>query len=150
VTNYFPSLAGVQWETTSIISLNWNQSAVAPLLNYLELKNSKSFLILVNGRIVMENYFNGHSVAANWYWANAGKTLTAAMIGIAKQEAHLDINSKVSDYLGIGWTSLPLAKENLITNKHLLTMTSGIEDILNADDLTPASLQYKADAGTLV
>jgi CubicO group peptidase (beta-lactamase class C family) len=148
VTNYFPSLAGAQWETISIISLNWNQSAVAPLLNYLELKNSKSFLILINGRIVMENYFNGHSAAANWYWASAGKTLTAAMIGIAEQEAHLDINSKVSHYLGTGWTSLPLAKENLITNKHLLTMTSGIEDILNTDDVTPASLQYKADAGT--
>jgi CubicO group peptidase (beta-lactamase class C family) len=99
-TNYFPPLTGAQWETTSIVSLNWNQSAVAPLLNYLELKNSKSFLILINGRIVMENYFNGHSAAANWYWASAGKTLTAAMIGIAEQEAHLDINSKVSHYLG--------------------------------------------------
>jgi CubicO group peptidase (beta-lactamase class C family) len=41
-----------------------------------------------------------------------------------------------------------LAKENLITNKHLLNMTSGIEDIANGDDVTPASLQYKADAGT--
>jgi CubicO group peptidase (beta-lactamase class C family) len=98
----------------------------------------------------MENYFNGHSVAANWYWANAGKTLTAAMIGIAEQKSHLDINSKVSDYLGIGWTRLRLAKENLITSKHLLTMTSDIEDILNAVDVTPASLQYKAAAGTLV
>jgi hypothetical protein len=27
-------------------------------------------------------------------------------------------------------------------------MTSGIEDIANGDDVTPASLQYKADAGT--
>jgi CubicO group peptidase (beta-lactamase class C family) len=147
-SNYFPPLTGTQWETKYIASLNWNQSAVQPLLDYLELKNSKSFLILVNGRIVMEKYFNGHSATTNWYWASAGKTLTATMTGIAEQEGYLNINSKVSDYIGTEWTSLPLAKENLITNKHLLNMTSGIEDIANGDDVTPASLQYKADAGT--
>ncbi|CAM2992665.1 serine hydrolase domain-containing protein [Flavobacterium frigoris] len=147
-TNYFPPLTGTQWETKSIASLNWNQGAVQPLLDYLELKNSKSFIILINGKIVMENYFNGHSATANWYWASAGKTLTTAVTGIAEQEGYLNINSKVSDYIGAGWTSLPLAKENLITNKHLLTMTSGIEDITNGDDVTPASLKYKADAGT--
>jgi hypothetical protein len=31
---------------------------VQPLLDYLQLKNTKSFIILVNGRIVLENYFN--------------------------------------------------------------------------------------------
>jgi hypothetical protein len=46
------------------------------------------------------------------------------------------------------WTNLPLAKENLIANKHLLATTSGIEDIKNGADVTPTSLQYKADAGT--
>jgi CubicO group peptidase (beta-lactamase class C family) len=147
-SNYFPPLTGTQWETKSIASVNWNQSAVQPLLDYLELKNSKSFLILVNGRIVLEKYFNGHSATTIWYWASAGKTLTATITGIAEQEGYLYINSKVSDYIGTEWTSLPLAKENLITNKHLLTMTSGIEDIVNGDDVTPASLQYKADAGT--
>jgi CubicO group peptidase (beta-lactamase class C family) len=53
--------------------------------------------------------------------------------GIAEQEGYLNINSKVSDYIGTGWT-LTLAK--LITNSHLLTMTSGIEDIANGDDVT--------------
>ncbi|MNX98237.1 beta-lactamase/D-alanine carboxypeptidase [compost metagenome] len=96
----------------------------------------------------MENYFNGHSASSNWYWASAGKTLTATMVGIAEQENHLNINDKVSDYLGHGWTSLPLAKENLITNKHLLTMTSGLEDIDNGDCVEPECLTYKADAGT--
>jgi hypothetical protein len=36
---------------------------VQPLLDYLQLKNTKSFIILVNGRIVLENYFNGHANA---------------------------------------------------------------------------------------
>ncbi|MFM2368653.1 MAG: hypothetical protein RL619_953 [Bacteroidota bacterium] len=147
-TIYFPPLTGTTWETKSIASLGWKQAAVQPLLDYLELKHSKGFIILVNGRIVMENYFNGHAATTNWYWASAGKTLTATLTGIAQQEGFLDINNKVSQYIGTGWTSETLAKENLITCKNLLTMTSGIEDIANGDDVSPASLQYKADAGT--
>ncbi|MFV8353334.1 serine hydrolase domain-containing protein [Flavobacterium sp. XS2P14] len=145
-TPYFPSLNSTTWETKSIASLGWKQSAVLPLLDYLQLKNTKSFIILVNGRIVLENYFNGHDANAFWYWASAGKTLTSTVTGIAQQENLIDINAKVSQYLGTGWTSLPLAKENLITNKHLLNMTSGLDD--STDDVTPGTLTYKADAGT--
>ena len=143
---YFPPLSGTTWETKSISSLGWNQTAVQPLLDYLELKNSKSFILLVDGRIVMENYFNGHSATKGWYWASAGKTLTATVTGIAEQEGYININNKVSDYIGTGWTSLPLDKENLITNKHLLNMTSGLDD--TTDDVTSSKLIYKADAGT--
>jgi len=147
---YFPPLAGDVWETKTIAALNWHQSAVQPLLDYLELKHTKSFIILVNGRIVMENYFNGHTATTPWYWASAGKTLTSTVTGIAQQEGLLNINTKVSQYIGTGWTSETLAKENLITCKHLLTMTSGIDDAFgsNPDNVTPANLQFKADAGT--
>jgi CubicO group peptidase (beta-lactamase class C family) len=147
-TIYFPPITSTIWESKSIASLGWKQAAVQPLLDYLELKHSKGFIILVNGRIVMENYFNGHSASTNWYWASAGKTLTSTLTGIAQQENIININNKVSQYIGTGWTSETLAKENLITCKNLLTMTSGIEDIANGDDVSPASLQYKADAGT--
>ena len=147
-TIYFPPITGTIWETKSIASLGWKQAAVQPLLDYLELKHSKGFIILVNGRIVMENYFNGHSASTNWYWASAGKTLTSTLTGIAQQEGILNINNKVSQYIGAGMTSETLAQENLITCKNLLTMTSGIEDIAHGDDVSPASLQYKADAGT--
>ncbi|WP_269237114.1 serine hydrolase domain-containing protein [Flavobacterium flavigenum] len=143
---YFPPLTGNTWETQSISGLKWNQNAVQPLLDYLELKNSKSFIILVNGRIVLENYFGDHSATKNWYWASAGKTLTSTVTGIAQQEDLININNKVSQYLGTGWTSETLAKENLITCKHLLTMTSGLDD--STDDVEPANLIYKADAGT--
>ena len=145
---YFPPNDGsTTWETKSIADLNWNQSAVQPLLDYLELKHSKSFIILVNGRIVMENYFNGHTSTSPWYWASAGKTLTSTVTGIAEQEGLLNINNKVSDYIGTGWTSAPLAKENLITCKNLLSMNSGLNDALG-DNVSPANLQYTADAGT--
>jgi CubicO group peptidase (beta-lactamase class C family) len=143
---YFPPLTGNTWETKSIESLGWKQAAVKPLLDYLELQHTKGFIILVNGRIVMENYFNGYDASTNWYWASAGKTLTSTLIGIAQQENLININNKVSQYLGTGWTSAPLAKENLITCKNLLTMTSGLDD--STDDVSPSALAYTADAGT--
>lgn len=144
---YFPPTSGDIWETKPMNELGWNENEVQSLLTFLEEKHTKGFIILVNGRIVMENYFNGHTASSPWYWASAGKTLTTATIGIAQEEGFLDIEDKVSDYLGVGWTSAPLEKENLITNKHLLSMTSGLDDGIGNGN-TPAELQYLADAGT--
>ena len=75
--------------------------------------------------------------------------MTATLVGIAQKEGLLNINNKSSQYLGTGWTSLPLAKENLITVRHQLTMTTGLDDGVADNDCTlPACLQYKADAGS--
>ncbi len=114
---YFPPLTGNSWEITSISDLGWNQNEVQPLLNYLEETNTKSFIMLYNGRIVIEHYFNGQTASMSWYWASAGKTLTSIMIDIAEEKELLNSNNKVSNYLGAGWTNAPLDKENLITCK---------------------------------
>lgn len=143
---YFPPLNSNQWETTTVSELGWNQNQLQPLYNYLEEKNSKSFMILHKGRIVVEQYFNGHNEISPWYWASAGKTLTTAITGIAEAEGLLNIDTKVSDYIGMNWTSLPLEKENLITCKNLLSMTSGLDDSLG-DNIEASNLQYVADAG---
>lgn len=75
--------------------------------------------------------------------------MTSFLVGIAQNEGILNINNKTSTYLGTGWTSLPLAKENLITVKHQLTMTTGINfKVPDLDCTTPSCLQYGADAGT--
>ena len=146
-TIYFPPLNSDNWETKSISELDWNETELQPLLDYLENKNTKSFMVLHEGKIVIEAYFDGHSSTSPWYWASAGKTLTTAMTGIAENEGLLDLNDKVSDYLGTGWTSAPLEKENLITCKHLLSMSSGLDDSAG-DGVEPENLQYLADAGT--
>lgn len=144
---YFPPTDSDQWETVSPSSLQWDATAQEDLITYLEQKNTKAFLVLVDGRIAMEVYLNGHNANSPWYWASAGKTLTATVTGIAEQEGLLSLNAPVSQYLGNGWTSAPAAKENLITVRHLLTMTSGLNDALG-DAVHPANLQYVADAGT--
>ncbi len=145
-TMYFPSNTDTAWERKSMSSLGWNSGNVQALKDYLNQKHSKSFMILVNGRIVLEEYFNGHNATATWPWNSAGKTLVSTATGIAQQEGLLDINTKASQYLGAGWTVAPLAKENLITVRHLLTMTSGLND--SSELVIRANLRYMADAGT--
>ena len=143
---YFPPLNSDTWETVSPAELGWNEDQIQPLIDYLEDKNTKGFMMLYNGKIVVENYLNNHTSASAWYWASAGKTLTSTVSGIAQDEGLININNKVSDYLGTGWTSALLEKENLITCKNLLSMNSGLDDSLG-DDVSPANLQYIADAG---
>ncbi|TBN04855.1 class C beta-lactamase-related serine hydrolase [Hyunsoonleella flava] len=144
---YFPPINSDTWETKSIDDLSWNQDALVNLLDFLDEKNTKSFIILHDGKIVLEEYMNGHDASKPWYWASAGKTLTTAISGIAQDEGIIDLNAKVSNYLGEGWTSALLEKENLITCKHLLSMNSGLDDSLG-DNVSKENLQYKADAGT--
>lgn len=145
-TMYFPPNNSSVWETKSIASLGWDSSAIAPLNDYLAAKHTKSFMILVNGRIVMESYFNGHTASTDWQWNSAGKTLVSSTVGIAQQEGFLHISDTASKYLDTGWTSEPLAKENLITIRHLLSMSSGLNDSSNL--VIKPNLTYMADAGT--
>ena len=144
-TMYFPS-SNATWETRSASSLGWKQDAVQPLKDFLASKNTRAFMILVNGRIVMEEYFNGHNATAEWEWNSAGKTLVATTTGLAQNEGLINISNKVSDYIGTGWTSMSLEKENLVTVRNLLTMTSGIDD--SKQLIVKSNLTYVADAGT--
>lgn len=146
-SNYYPPINSDAWETKTISDLEWNENNLTNLLDFLDDKNTKSFIILHNGKIVVEEYFNNHTANSTWYWASAGKTLTAAVSGIAQDNNLININNKVSDYLGTGWTSVSLEKENLITCKNLLSMTSGLDDTLG-EDVSSSNLQFIADSNT--
>lgn len=144
---YFPPAQSAEWETVSVAELGWNATAEQDVFDFLDEKGTKAFIILKDGKIVVEWYFDDHTQNTSWYWASAGKTLTAFTVGLAQEDGFLDINDKTSDYLGEGWTSTPLEKENLITVRHQLTMTSGMND-LQFDCVTSDCLTYVADAGT--
>jgi CubicO group peptidase (beta-lactamase class C family) len=145
---YFPPNNGT-WETLDPSELNWCQERIDSLYQYLETNQSKAFVLLKDGKIVLESYFNGHSETANWYWASAGKTLTAFLVGQAQQQGLLNINEPTSDYLGQGWTSCTPEQEQAITIRNQLTMTTGLNDEVADDDCTEsACLEYLADAGT--
>lgn len=153
---YFPPTESDSWETKTLEGLSWNVAATTDLYNFLSLHNTRAFIVLKDGKIVIEKYW-GNTIDnttsfdqnSNWYWASAGKTLTAFLTGLAQEEGLLNINSKTSDYLGDNWSSVPLDKENLILVKHQLTMTTGLDyTVANPDCTDQACLQYKVDAGS--
>lgn len=146
---YFPPSSDTTWETISPTSLGWCTSEIDTLFKFLASTNTKAFLVLKDGRIAIEQYFGTFTRDSLWYWASAGKTLTAFVVGIAQQEGFLRLSDATSQYLGVGWTSCPPDKERLITIEHQLTMTSGLNDTVPDPHCTlPSCLQYLADAGT--
>lgn len=146
---YFPPLIGTTWDTTSPFSLGWCQPKIDSLYDFLDQTNSKSFILLKDGKIILEKYFGNHTSDSLWYWASAGKTLTAFTVGIAQQEGFLSIDDTSSSYLGAGWTVCPTIKEEKITIWNQLTMTSGLNDGVPDHYCTlDTCLQYLADAGT--
>lgn len=146
---YFPAVGSDSWETVTASSLGWDVAKLNEAITYAGSVNTYGLIILYKGRIVTENYWNGWTMDTKYPINSAGKSVTAFLAGIAQQEGVLNINNKTSQYLGTGWTSLPLAKENLITVKHQLAMTTGLDDGVPDDNcMTPDCLTYKADAGT--
>lgn len=149
---YFPPTTGTVWDSILPSNLNYCQARIDSLYNYLQAKNTKSFILLKDGKRVLEKYFGTYTKDSLWYWASASKSLASFITGVAQQKGYININNQVSQYLGTGWTSAPLVKENLITVKHLINMTSGLEDApplpCDNEDTAKACLTYLVDAGT--
>ncbi len=149
---YFPPLAGNTWDSILPSNLNYCQDRIDSLYNYLAAKNTKSFILLKNGKRVLEKYFGTYTKDSIFYWASASKSLAGFITGIAQQKGFININNPASQYLGTGWTNAPLVKENLILVKDLLKMTSGLDDTpplpCDNEDTAKTCLTYQADAGT--
>ena len=122
---------------------NWRTS----LVSYLEAEGTQAFIILKDGKIVMESYFGDFTESSLWYWASAGKTLTAFTVGIAQAEGKLRLEDPTADYLGEGWTTAPPEKEQKIRIADQLRMTTGLDENIFECTL-PNCLQFKADSGT--
>lgn len=145
---YFPPLLGTTWSTTDPATLGWCQDSITKMYDWLEETDSKAFIVLKDGKIVLEKYFGTFTVDSFYVWNSAGKTLTAYAIGIAQYEGLLDIDDPTSDYLGSGWTSLTTPQENAITIKNQLTMTSGLDDgVPDMNCTDPVCLTYEAAPG---
>jgi CubicO group peptidase (beta-lactamase class C family) len=146
---YFPPLTGNTWQTTPPENLNWCPDSVQSLVDYVGSNNSKAFLILKDGKIVLEQYYGTFTADSSWYWASAGKSLTAFLVGLAQQEGYLSIDSASSIYQGSGWTSCTPEQEQAITVRDQLTMTTGLDtDISDLDCTLPECLAYFAEPNT--
>ncbi len=146
---YFPPIADTTWETVAPEHLYWNTAELDTLFRFLANNESKGFIVLKDGKIALEWYSDGFKKTDVWYWASAGKVVTATLVGIAQNEGKLRITSPSSTYQGVGWTSLNPDAEQQISVWHQLTMTSGLDDgVVDPFCTDKECLQYKAEPGT--
>jgi CubicO group peptidase (beta-lactamase class C family) len=147
---YFPPVnPSLGWDTVSPSSLGWCTDKIDTLYDFLEQENTKAFVVLKDGKIVLEKYFGTFVQDSLWYWASAGKTVTSFLVGKAQEEEYLSIQDKSSQYLGTGWTSCTTQMEDQITIWNELTMTSGLDDGVPDNHCTiDTCLVCIADAGT--
>lgn len=146
---YFPPTTGTTWDTLAPSTLGYCPDRIDSLYQYLEQTDSKAFILLKDGKIVLERYFDNFTQDSLWYWASAGKSLTAYLVGIAQQENHLSIDDTTSQYLGVGWTDMTMAQEQAITIKNQLSMNTGLDDgVPNVDCTLDTCLQYLTPVGT--
>ena len=129
----------------SSFSVFSNNAGESRLFEYLIQNNTSSFLVSEKGEILLEEefevqkklkpqslmFFNllRHGFIENRSQedvASIQKSFVSILIGIAQQKGLLDINKSVTSYIG-KWTLLTQEKENLITIRNLLTMTSGLD-----------------------
>jgi CubicO group peptidase (beta-lactamase class C family) len=144
---YFPNSIKHEWETVSAQEGGWSEKGLDMLSKYLEESDSKAFILLQNGKIVAEHYYQDFGKDSIYYWASAGKTLTAFLTGIAIEKGYMDLEDPVSDYLGEGWSACEPedeAKRKLI---HHLTMTSGHDDTGEFGCTKPECLLCIAEPG---
>ncbi|GGH77689.1 serine hydrolase domain-containing protein [Phaeocystidibacter marisrubri] len=151
---YFPENFTGGWESQDPDELEWNTAEISPLYSYLDSIGSRAFIVLYNGRIVLEHYhgkqLNGQpfTSSSNWYWASAGKSLTSFAVGMAVEDGYIDLYAPTSTYLGTGWTNTSSDRETAITIRHHLEMTTGLDDGGNVNCTDPACLTYLAAPGT--
>lgn len=146
---YFPPLIGDSWQTIDPSSLGWCQDSINKMYQWLEETDSKAFIVLKDGKIVLQKYFGTFTADSLHVWNSSGKTLTAFLVGIAQKKGYLSIDDKTSHYLGNGWSSLTTSQENMITIKTQLSMTTGLDDgVPDIFCTLPNCLVYKASPGT--
>ncbi|MDH3251202.1 MAG: beta-lactamase family protein [Ignavibacteria bacterium] len=140
-----PPQTGDGWETSSLASVGMDE---VPLINLMQTLNGMndhrihSVLIVKDGKLVFEEYFQGSKFNLAQYTGETGfdrddthnlcsvtKSFTSALIGIAMDKGFIEsIDQKVFDFFPEHsdlLTNAPGKRD--VTLKHLLTMTSGLQ-----------------------
>ncbi|MFX0091572.1 MAG: serine hydrolase, partial [Candidatus Hodarchaeota archaeon] len=127
-----------EWKTSSPEDLGLDSSILLEV--FREAKRFPflySLLVIRNGTLLAERYFNGADKDAAYHIHSASKSFTSALIGIALRENILQsVDQKLFDFFPEYVTSNMDPRKHNITIRHLLTMKAGF----NFND-TPAEFQ---------
>ena len=88
----------------------------------------RSLLISHDGRLVLEEYFNGMNPQRATNVKSVSKSILSALVGIAIAEGHIDgVDQPISDYYGDRLVSADDRGKGNITVGNLLSMQAGLE-----------------------
>ncbi|MBI4882930.1 MAG: serine hydrolase [Actinobacteria bacterium] len=138
-STYFPPADG-EWETLSPSAAGFTDGGIADVLELVGETYGQSFIMLFEGRIVAEQYWQGATATTVRDVASAQKSITSTLLGLARDRGLLAFDDTVTSYLGVGWSAAAPSDEALITLLHLMTMSSG---------LSPTNLRKVAAPGTV-
>lgn len=122
----YPSFDGKYWDTSTPSSHNFCQEKIHSLFNFLAQDNTKAFILLIDGKIVIEKYFGSFKRDSSRSWGTASQSLAGFLAGIADSEDLLSVNDQISTYLGNNWASGSDGAKSSIRLINLLNMTSGL------------------------
>lgn len=127
--SYFPPVSSDDWETSSAVELGWDTTSLNDAIRYAREKRSHNLLIIHKGKLVVEEYWNETTASTQHELNSVAKSMMGFVVGQLQQDGTISVDDKVSDYLQEGWSQSPNTEAE-ITLRHLMTMTSGLNEDL--------------------
>ena len=161
-TLYFPM--SEEWETTLPRDAGWKAGKLKDVAAFAEESKSSGLIILQDGRIIVEQYWQPKEPSSRYRGmlhgttsrgqaiedvASCQKSVVSFLVGIAQEKKLININDPVSKYLDRGWSKATVKQESRITVRHLLTMTSGLNEQLEYEVAPGTKWQYNTGAYSL-
>lgn len=110
---------------------NFDQEKIASLDQAVEsgtYKKINSVIVIRDGRLLVERYYNGAERDSTHNPRSVGKTFTAAVLGIAIEEGYIEsVDQPLSDFYDLAAFDNYSDKKARVTLRHLITMTSGFD-----------------------
>lgn len=114
---------------------------------YMKKQRTAAMVILLDGKVVTEQYGLGFGPEGKWTSFSVAKSLTSTMVGAAIKDGHIkSLDDKVTDYID----GLKGSAYDDVTVRQLLTMTSGVkwnEDYTDPNSDVAKFNEHKAEDG---
>ena len=134
--------AGAEWPTAVPDDVGLSDGAIADACHLAEMQNSSALVVAHTSGLVAESYWqpsegfdqvvgqpvyleDGRSIEDV---ASVQKSIVSLLVGIAVKRGLFVLDDAVSSVVGSGWSRAESSRESAITIRHLLTMTSGLDD----------------------
>jgi CubicO group peptidase (beta-lactamase class C family) len=133
LTNIETESSGYKWEVSSPDKVGLNEAILNSALSEASSKGFiNSLLVIRNGKIAAEKYFNGRNPFSTQTVRSVSKSFLSALVGIDVSKGLLRLDQKMMESFPEYKLAVTDSRVNNITLRHLLTMRSGIKGDVEA------------------